>query len=129
MSDQPLRSSYLRATKREQLRAERKALQEEQSKDNARQAQCEGKQPFETYREASRIASYGASSMEAGRNLRAYKCPVCHKFHVGAGARHYPPDVIHHQRRLKTMDELLAEADAERKDLADGDEDNKQQVA
>ena len=129
MGDQPLRSSYLRATKREQLRAERKAQQDEQSKHNVKNAMCTGKQPFDSYREAARVASLGVSSMEQGRNLRAYKCPACHKFHVGAGARHFPPDVLHHQRRLKTMEELLAEAEAERAAMEEDNEDGTQHVA
>lgn len=41
-----------------------------------RPAQCDGKQPFDTFIAAKRVADRtGAAS--------AYRCPHCHQFHVG----------------------------------------------
>lgn len=45
-----------------------------------RSAQCEGKVAFDTYSRADKVA-------RSLRGANPYRCPHCHKFHVG----HMPP--------------------------------------
>jgi len=45
------------------------------------EAQCNGKQGFDSYRLAVGIATKGARSKD--KAISAYKCPHCKKFHVG----------------------------------------------
>lgn len=45
------------------------------------EAQCIGKQGFDSYRLAVGIATKGARSKD--KAISAYKCPHCKKFHVG----------------------------------------------
>lgn len=106
------RNAYLRGDKRKQKQEAKKAQQEQLAKENTEQASCIGKYPFDTYTEAKRVANYGVQDVGAGRHLRAYKCPICHKFHIGAGARRFPPDVLSNAK-LKSMEELLALGDIE----------------
>jgi hypothetical protein len=48
-----------------------------QATPNLRSAQCDGKQGFDTFARAEKVA----------RNLkgaRAYRCPHCHQYHIGS---------------------------------------------
>jgi uncharacterized protein YlaI len=45
------------------------------------EAQCHGKQGFDSYRLAVGIATKAARSKD--KAISAYKCPHCKKFHVG----------------------------------------------
>lgn len=44
-------------------------------------AACIGKQPFETMNQARMVAK------RMGGNARAFRCPHCHRYHVGHGQK------------------------------------------
>lgn len=46
-----------------------------------RLSQCEGKVPFETYMLAEKVARRPARKER--RRQRAYRCPLCGKYHIG----------------------------------------------
>lgn len=102
--------SYLRSDKRQ----EKRARQVKEALEREEQAQCGGKHPYTSYREAQKIANYGCD--DPGRKLGVYKCSICNAYHIGAHARIFPPDQMFKEARVKNMDELLRESEQDADD-------------
>lgn len=111
----PKHLNYLGIRGRLEKRAARRAELEAQVKQ---QAQCEGKVPYASYADAEKHSNFSAGIH--GSYLRPYKCPTCHKYHVGMQAKVFPLDALYQSKKVKSIEELLAEDQQEdREDEAD----------